>query len=76
VRPKEAADAGDGGGGMATALGILCFGVSRAVRLFVGVVDWRPTPMPEPRPPIPGFGVLREGETVVGTVGPVVGEIS
>lgn len=32
--------------------------------------------MPEPRPPIPGFGVLREGETVVGTVGPVVGEIS
>jgi hypothetical protein len=76
VRPKEAADAGDGGGGMETALGILCFGVSKGVRLFVGVVDWRPTPMPELRPPMPGFGVLREGERVVGNVGPVRGEMS
>jgi hypothetical protein len=32
------------------------------VRLFVGVVDGRPTPMPEPRPPTPGFGVFREGD--------------
>jgi hypothetical protein len=71
VRTKEAAEAGDGGGGMETALGILCFGVSKGVRLFVGVVDCRPTPMPELRPPMPGFGVLREGEPVVGNVGPV-----
>ena len=70
--------AGDGGGGMATALGTLCFGVSKGVRVFVGVVDGRPTPMPEPRPPVPGFGVFREDdprfeiiELVEGEIGPL-----
>lgn len=60
VKVEAAAAAGDGGGGIATALGTRCFGVSRGVRLLVGVVDGRPTPMPEPRPPVPGFGVFRE----------------
>lgn len=74
ARPKEAADAGDGGGGITTALGNLGFGVND-VRLFVGVVDERPTPIPEPRPPMPGFGVLREGEPVVENVRPIGGVI-
>jgi hypothetical protein len=76
VRPKEAAEAGDGGGGIATALGILCFGVGMGVRLFVGVVDRRPTPMPEPRPPTPGFGVFRAGDPRLEIVEPAEGEIS
>jgi len=72
VRVKEA---GEGGGGMATELGTLCFGVSKGVRLFVGVVDGKPTPMPEPRPPVPGFGVFREDGPRFETIEPVEGEI-
>jgi hypothetical protein len=76
VRVKVAAvAAGDGGGGIATALGTRCFGVSKGVRLFVGVVDGRPTPMPEPRPPVPGFGVFREDGPRFEIIEPVKGEI-
>jgi hypothetical protein len=75
VRVKEVADAGDDGGGMATALGTLCFGVSKGARVFVGVVDGKPTPMPEPRPPVPGFGVFGPRfamiEPVEGEIGPL-----
>lgn len=75
MRVKEAAETGDCGGGMATALGTLCFGVSKGVRLFVGVVDGRPTPMPEPRPPLPGFGVFREDDPRFEIIWPVEGEV-
>jgi len=74
VRLKEAEDGGDGGGGMATALGILCFGVGKGARLFVGVVDGRPTPMPDPRPPMPDFGVFKEPRLEI--IEPVEGEES
>ena len=74
MRLKEPEDAGDGGGGMATALGILCFGVGKGARLFVGVVDGRPTPMPDPRPPMPGFGVFKEGDPRLKVIEPVEGE--
>jgi hypothetical protein len=76
VRVKEA-EVGGGGGGMATALGILCFGVSKGVRLFVGVVDGRPTPTPEPRPTLPDLGVFKGDprfeiiEPVEGGMGPL-----
>lgn len=72
---KEEAGAGGGGGGMATALGILCFGVSKGVRLFVGVVDGRPTPTPEPRPPVPDLGVFK-GDPRFEITEPVEGETS
>lgn len=49
---------------MAIALGNLCFGVSKDVRPFVGVVEGRPMPTPEPRPPMPGLGVFREGDPI------------
>jgi len=76
VRLKEAEDDGDGGGGMATALGILCFGVGKGARGFVGVVDGRPTPMPDPRPPMPGLGVFKEGDPRLEITEPVEGEES
>jgi hypothetical protein len=76
VRPKEATEAGDGGGGMATALGILGFGVGNGVRCFVGVVNERLTPMPDPRPPMPGFGVFREGDPRLEIIEPAEGEVS
>lgn len=76
MRLKEAEDDGDGGGGMATALGILCFGVGKGARVFVGVVDGRPTPIPDPRPPMPGFGVFKEGDPRLEIREPVEGEES
>ncbi len=74
MRVKEEAEGGGGGGGMATALGILCLGVGNGVRLFVGVVDGRPTPTPETRPPVPGFGVFRDDPRIE-VIEPVEGEI-
>lgn len=76
VRLKEPEDAGEAGGGMATALGILCFDVGKGARLFVGVVDGRPTPMPDPRPPMPGFGVFKEGDPRLKVIELVEGEES
>ena len=56
---------------MAIALGSLCFGVSKDARLLVGVVEGRPTPTPEPRPAMPGFGVFKEGDPIVEIAEPV-----
>jgi hypothetical protein len=50
--------------------------VNNCVRLFVGVVDGRPTPTPEPRLAAPGLGVFREGDPRFEMVEPAEGEIS
>jgi len=55
-KETEREEAGEAGGGIAIALGILARGVMRDGRPLDGVVEGMPTPMLEPRPP--GFGVL------------------
>lgn len=53
----EREDIGEGGGGIATALGIRARGVFKDDRLLFEVDI--PTPIPDTRPFTPGFGVDR-----------------